>query len=343
MSGILKERYFGFYLFNPMWVIDAVNLQSENLAEHYTDLMSEEVFKNENHKYILKLCRDGMFLFKIKSIEKKLQRVNQAQGFSEYLDEWSKYLKYANSIALLFESAFLKVTQLQYFETRELTAKDAFGVAFENGKFRAHTIANFSISEKFQLSRYLSYFSNVNQIFTNPIFLGRQIVSKAVLDSLANDFDSIYDNESLVSMFSELIKSISEFKIANFNTSLVIAWFIVESIINAKWRTWIQSKTSINETGKDRINSKRFEKLEGRDYPISVKMNILELNGLLPIELFLKLDEMRSQRNKIVHRNQNFRFTLENARAAIENTNELIEQHFNFKVFLNLSLSISRL
>lgn len=342
MSAVLKERYFGFYLSRPMWVINQVNLQSDNLAETFTNLMSEEVFTHEHDKYILKLCRDGLFLFKIKSIEQKLV-ANQSSQFAEHLEEWIKYLRYANAIALLFESVFIEETKMYYFETRELTTKDAFGVMFEGGEWKGHSIATLSVAEKFQLGRHLSLYTNNIPISMNSLFLGRQVVSQAVLDQLADHFDNLYDDDFLISLFSELIKCVSEFKLANFNTSSVIAWFIVESIINVKWSNWIESKNSSDVSGKTRINSRRKKNLEGRDYSISAKLNILELNDQLPNDLFLKLDEMRTQRNKIAHREKDFQCSMSQAQGAINSTNELIEQHFNFKINLNLSLSISGL
>ena len=332
------DKHLGFYLSKPFWAIEEFDI--DNNISMFTDLMSEEVFQHLNKEYSLKICRDGMFLLKINEISKKI--VNELNvDFLEQINAWSSYLQYANTLVLLFESAFIEEQKLAYFEIQELTNKDAFSVSFENNECKGYTIASLSTAEKFQNARYLSSLPfGGSHPSTNPIFTGRPVVLKSTLDKLVGNFDLIYRNKRLISLFSQLIKSIGEFKIANFDTALIISWFVIESILQDKWTSWINSK-NISGINPKRINAERKGKLEGRDYPLSVKLNILELNDLLPNEIFQNLDRIRGYRNKIVHRDSKFKCSLENAKEAINATNDLIIQHFNFKITLNLGLSIS--
>jgi hypothetical protein len=50
-----------------------------------------------------------------------------------------------------------------------------------------------------------------------------------------------------------------------------------------------------------RVNSKRKEKLSGRDFTASVISEVLELNGLITHELFLGIDKVRRARNAWLH------------------------------------------
>lgn len=50
-----------------------------------------------------------------------------------------------------------------------------------------------------------------------------------------------------------------------------------------------------------RLNSKRRDKLRGRDFTASVILEILELAGELPHELFSKVDSIRKARNDWLH------------------------------------------
>ncbi len=329
------ERYIGFYLLNPFWAINPVNMLDIN---QFTNNMSEVVFDYQHPDYNLKICRDGMFLLRIREIAEKIESNYGKINFSEHTTEWSNYLEYGNAIVLLFESTILKELKHAHVETRALTNKDAFGVIYENGKWSGCSIATLSTAEKFQNARFTRLLSNNTPLQFNPIFTSRITIPKSVLDSFSFKFNEIYSNKWLVSLLSELTKSISEFKMANFDTALIIAWFIIESILNFKWSAWIDSRNINN-----RISKSRKENLTGRDYPLSIIMNILELNDIISIEFFDKLNLIRKWRNKIAHRDSQYRCSMENVRIAIDTANKLIEENFQINITLNLGLSISGL
>src|SRR5262249_49635090 len=83
-------------------------------------------------------------------------------------------------------------------------------------------------------------------------------------------------------------------------TSIVLAWFITESLINAIWLDHIGSLNKEVE-GQKRISKEREDILTGRDFTISIITNALELSGILPFPLFKDIDRVRRVRNKIVH------------------------------------------
>lgn len=335
------ERYLGFYLSRPFWAVNEIDL-SNGIPSGFSNLMGEEVFQYEDPEFKLKVCRDGRFLLRINP---KSSSNNNTGDHILSIETWSHYLKYANAAVLLFESIFINETnKFGYFETRELTNKDAFGVRYENGIWNGESITDLSLAREFQNARLGILSQNGLHVSHHPLFQTRRVIPVSIFEKFADTFNHAFKNEWLISLLSLLIKSISEFKVANFDTALIISWFIVESIVQEKWSLWIHEKNGAHvDINKKRIDAGRKKQLNGRDFPISVKMNILELNDCLPHELFQKLDTTRKYRNKITHQNSKYRCTLSDAKAAIETSNELIDQHFQFKITLNLSLTISGL
>lgn len=324
MSGNVKEIYFAFYLLEPIWIIDPVNVMDENIQSHFTNLMSEEVFKHETQEYILKFCRDGMFLFKIKSI-------NITSDADINLKEWKtnvwiSYLQCANVIALLFQSAFLEITNIfNHFKFHELTIRDAFEILFIDGIPKGHHVTT---AEKFQLSRYFSQAD-----IMSPFFLARRIISNEILEKTVNDLKGIYKNQWLLSLLSEFLKSINQFKITNFNTALVLAWFIVESILNEKWENWKKLNKNILEKVPVAGKTKKISKI----WQVFDKMLILKDYKELPTKFFETLDKMRKIRNDIAHKG--IQCLHEDAENALNDTREFIEYHFNFKLTIDLTLT----
>src|SRR5262249_11740569 len=135
-------------------------------------------------------------------------------------------------------------------------------------------------------------------------------------DETARQYEEVRGDWAVLERLSRITKSLAEYKIGNYPTSLVLAWFVIESVLAQKWRTWIESKQ--REIGKEkRINTDRWKVLEGRDYPVSVLSNMLELLDLLPYETYKRVDKVRGYRNSTVHQKPGFQCTAEHCQDAI--------------------------
>ncbi len=184
-----------------------------------------------------------------------------------------------------------------------------------------------SHTSQFLMDRYLP-----NVPFNNNLRT-RFELHKEIFDKLIEDFDKVFNDYRIISLTSKITKSVSEYKIGNYDTSLVFAWFIIESFLLDKWEDWLKTKNKIYSSRAKRINKERYNKL--KDYPISVISNILELEGGIPLDLFKKIDEIRSKRNKIVHQDQEFRCIDENCRDAFD----VIKELFFEKSGIDLNIS----
>lgn len=320
------SKYLAFYLSKPFWVKDAIDLQA-GFPEGFSNLMEEQMFIYEDETLDLRLCRDGRFLLRLKLLSGK----DSLMSFLGSMKTISAYVKNVNALALIFESVFIKETKNYYFETKELTNQECFGVRYENGKWAGESVQQL---EKFQHARMGLNIGPFPNPAMQPIFLMRPIVSLEIVQETANIYKTIFANEWLISLVSSLNKSISEYKIANYDTALVLSWFIIESIISDKWAQWIASK---EEKIPGRINRERKKRLQGRDYPISVRLNIMEMNEVISLELYQMLDKVRANRNSIVHREKDYWCSPEDAQSAIQAANTLIQTHFDLELHLNLS------
>ena len=72
-----------------------------------------------------------------------------------------------------------------------------------------------------------------------------------------------------------------------------ISWAIVEALIHKRWTSHI--------AGAPGMNSDRRQKLTGRDYTASVKIEMLALAGRLTSEEYANAEVVRKARNKWMH------------------------------------------
>ena len=81
-----------------------------------------------------------------------------------------------------------------------------------------------------------------------------------------------------------------------FGETVVLAWAVCEQILSEAWRDLL---ADVKLDG--RMTRTRRKKLEGRDYSISVVMEVLELHHRLDHKLYRLLEEARKSRNKWAH------------------------------------------
>jgi hypothetical protein len=103
----------------------------------------------------------------------------------------------------------------------------------------------------------------------------RTSVPENALHAGIKRFLQIADDEVLVRKLNTLARAVSSFNKHDFNTSLVLCWFLLEQELNSRYSHYLQSAASNGHT----ISSDRKKFLEGRDFTASIISNILELNG----------------------------------------------------------------
>ena len=143
-----------------------------------------------------------------------------------------------------------------------------------------------------------------------------------------------------------MTKSLAAYKSADFTTSLVLAWFLLERFIEIRWTNYLEAENRELENNQKRINADRRKSLnDNRSYPVSVKLQILELSQRISFKQFSDLDILRDKRNSIVHPKKagNDKLAVygdhESCVLAFDLLQQFLETDFDLKLILNTSYS----
>ena len=335
------EKFTAFYASRPFWAGDAIDLDGTNAQSRFTELMSATVFSYDTNNFRLRICKDGMIMLHVPELEAEIEAEDGTapRPIEETVAWWGRYLDYLNCLYLLLDSATIEVSRLAYFELSEITNKDAFRVHFENGQWKGGGIASESIASYYQMGRFASTYSNEPRVDTR--ILMRRPLGKEVFDSLFAAFSGATRDGSVLRSLAGIAKSIAQYKVGNYATSLMLSWFVCESELSTDWNAFLKASNREFPDGSRRVSADRRKNLTGRDYPISVVSNLLELADEMPFETFKRIDSVRVYRNKVVHQEPNFTCGPKHCQEGIELAFELVLMGSTIRVIPNLGFSIS--
>lgn len=169
-------------------------------------------------------------------------------------------------------------------------------------------------------------------------------VPKNILELINKSFGATTSDFEQVYVLSEAAKSLALYKQADFTTSFVLSWFLLERFIEARWERYLEAENKELDHGQNRINANQKQTLtDSRSYPVSVKLQFLELAGELSFSQFLDLDFLRGKRNEIVHPPKGHKKDLavrgepESCNKAFELLKQFIASDFNLQVNFSTS------
>jgi hypothetical protein len=333
-----RESYLAFYPSRPFWAVSKIDFQTPIGDTWFTSQMSEVVYSTGSEEFSLKVCRDGQILLQVKRLKRE-DVVNASVSIEDMVSCWGEYLDYLNTFYLLLDSAVIEIDKLAYFNLHEITTHDAFGITFEDEKELSKSVPTESIASVFQMARYLSSYRNDIPLEYDSRLSLRQVISTDAISHAGNQFTHVFSKSGSQKLLASFAKSLSEYKIGNYETSIVLAWFITEAIINELWNNHLKYLNKDLSGGKKRINCKRREFLIGTEFTVSIKTNLLELFDILESDLFEEIDRVRGYRNKIVHAN-GFSPNATQASLAITVAQKMIARIWEITFIPNLNYSI---
>lgn len=299
-NRVAASCWFGFYPQAAFWAVEAPDLEdvekiwatsfrrAEKLFERK---LSEVVLRYRGQGYDLKICRDGLFL--LKSFVPQDERANYKVSLI-----WS--LEVFNSIFLLLNSACLGLYDWKYFGWEEVTINQVLPFT-SRGKYNFPAVIITSLQSDYIFHRRLNFY-NAGEPLSSNHRLDRGDVPREVLEQVGRNLRKCGSDQQKLKVLAQINRSIAQYSIFNYSSALVLAWFLIERFLVARWQTYFRSK---NRKGKlPRVSRDREKILLGRDYTISVVSNILELADILDSDLFSKINLVRKMRNNIVHENQ---------------------------------------
>ena len=337
----MTERFAAFYSSRPFWAGKAIDFDTVMTPKQFTREMSAVVFSHDTDDFRLRVCRDGMVMLQVFELEAEAEADDggKLRPIEEKVAWWGRYLDYLNCLYLLLDSATIRVASLAYFELSEITNKDGFRVYYENGKRSGEQIASQSIASYYQLGRYASMYPIDPR--ADPRMFARQPLQREIFDALFATFSAATRDVSLLRNLAAVTKSIAEYKVGNYGTSLVLSWFVCETQLSVAWRAFLDASNREFPDGSRRVSGDRRNTLTGRDYPISVVSNLLELSGTLPFKTFRTVDAVRGYRNRVVHQDPGFMCGPAHCQQAIGLALELALKDSDVQVTPNLGFSVS--
>lgn len=334
------SQFTAFYPSKAFWAGSEVNFEDQSEEGWFHDQMVEEVFSRELASHTIKVCRDGRIMIRVESLEEGRDPKDMTTSIEESVKIWGEYLDYLNTFYLLLSSSTMEIMNLSFFNLHEITNRDAFRMTYKEGKSVGENIAFESIASVFQMNRYLSSYRLGVPIESN--FFGRRVITIETIERTSQLFEQVISEPGLEKTLASYAKSLSEYKVGNYETSVVLAWFITEAIISGIWKDHIDSLNMEFPDGSKRINRERSDTLTGSNFSISIVSNFLELWGVLPNDIFQDIDSVRGYRNKIVH-GHNFRPSADEAQLALKTAHWMIESKLGFKFTSDMGYSIAGL
>lgn len=322
----MLQRYVGFYTIPQFWAEKPIVNEHLKDMRNLNALMSEQVFHYTSQDYDLIICRDGMIMFSVPALERDFtptrSKASMADRMVNMVSFWEQYLDYVNSLYLVLDSCIQRVSNRHSIELVPITFHEAFRITVHRGQPISvvqlqwrYGIGMDPTSDRDPRTLASAEARRLYHLRTE----GRQVVSKEVFDLLNQGFSAVAASQKLRTRLSIIASSIGEYKNAHYGLSLVLAWFVVESVLKEKWEIWVMSKNSKFSDGTKRVNADRRKLLlKGQDYHISVVSNILELSDVLFFKLHRQIDNVRRYRNDIVHLDPKYRCTSEQCKEAIE-------------------------
>jgi hypothetical protein len=334
-----RVAFIAFYPSRPFWAVSKVNFQVPRVEGWFHHQMVEEVYSTNTDAFALKICRDGRILIHISSLERNDAIRAHSSSPEDTVRRWGEYLDFLNTFYLLLDSATLEVDHVSYFNMHEVTNRDAFRVTYENGKASGENIAIESIASVFQEGRYLGNYRSDLPIDYDSRIMMRQVISSNAISHAVSTFQRVVTSPGAEKPLASFAKSLAEYKVGNYETSVILAWFVTEASISSLWESHIESQNIDLLNGRKRINRARRDFLTGRDFPASIVSNMLELSGVLDNALFEDIDLVRGYRNKIVHARK-FAPGPSEAQLAMKTAQAMIERLWGIRFTLNLGYSV---
>jgi hypothetical protein len=340
MSSIIE--FTAFYPSPPFWAKSDVDFSSLSTPESFYEQMTEEVYSRETPNHTIKVCRDGMIMLRIEALELG-ERPPDPSKYTETARRWADYLDYVNSFYLLLDSASVDVAKRSYFALQEVTSDEALRVRYDDGKRDSETFMAGSRASFVQNLRNPWAYRSRDRIGSDPTILARDVVAINVIERAADLFAKVVDSPDLAKALGSFAKSLSEYKVGNYDISIVLSWFISEAIITELWGEYVDTMNrDLPSVGK-RIGADRRQFLTRRDLSVRWMSNLLELWEQIDHADFLDIDMVRGYRNSVVHPRHDRQIGAAEAQLALKTAQSLVNRRWAFDLRPNLNYSVPSL
>ncbi len=316
-----EERFICFYTPPPFWAGSAKPPFVESLPSALPQLyeqMSAVVLDETIANIRVRLSFDGFFELRKPGIEKRLHPPKQViMKRDEIVSCFSEYLQIINALIVCLDIGFMESRCSSPFYFEELTRRDISRSTYVDSKFQSMSIPEDSIG-----GHYLSGRSPDRYRPHKPLSSDSRIYRRSPqpVDSIRvglGHFETICRIPDMTEKLATFAKALSDFNAANYSTSVVLCWFLLERTLFERYKNFIKEK---NDSGKHYISKKRRELLTSRDFTASIVSQMLELSGCISAIDLQHLDTIRKFRNDIAHYLKDKLPTAQECEAALDFT-----------------------
>lgn len=327
-----NQTYRAFYLYTLFWAynrpyfIDKNNNFIQNLdIQNYTKSMEEQVLKIENSNLEIIFCRDGLIMFREKEINKKWDKLVKSGSnieIEKLTKTLSRFTELANIIQLLLISSFLNLKNWSgVFSYTVIKEEESFFIKSNSRKNPEGVYFDYI------MNRHYCLLPLSNKIAMDKFMCRQIILEKEIFEDMWLNLNRIYYNENSTLKFilNLLNSALSEYMNLNFKNAIINLWFIIEVILNKKWK-----------------KSSTFDSQEHTANDMIKKMSEI---GEIDPKTKVILDVVRKKRNQISHQpfdnsqDQSY-FSHLDCKDGFDLVQQFLIEEYEIKLFYDLRFKI---
>jgi len=322
----VSNKFTAFYNQDLVWVRNKEDYSKLDLRySTYYEQMSKTVIDVNKEKFSIKVSFDGLIMLRINDIEDKIKPTNKSSIFED-ITLWNEYITYINAFNIL-----LTLNSIS-FNLKQLKMRDVFRIFFSEGRIDTSNLTDNTFNHNCFSARY----KIEPEIEIDSLYI-RTNKDPSEIMAVIDLFHNCFENKKLISHLASLNQSIGDFKEGDYESSIISSWFISENILNHYWLDYIESKNINLEDGSKTINRDRKKFLKNQN--IGLIISLLELQNIIPYDLYKDLEKARDVRNNIAHSHKTFTSTYGDAKNSIQCCIHLFNSYYEIEV--NPSLGIS--
>lgn len=259
-----------------------------------------EIEGNNNEKKIIYNKRFGEVkiyiradsLFIIELCTKK-EIIDYSQQMLNKLNMHTYYTQYANVIYLLFKNSYEKIAKknnlnIPFINLYDIVGDESIIVEKKEETWELNSMKGDAYG-RVSYNAACWYQRGYNVLEFNKI--DKESLSE-IIEDFNESLDKIIENKDALQIILLLQKSYIALINVQCDISILMSWTVIERIIN----------NMFDDIFENTLTKSRKKYIDGiKEYTASVKTNELLINGRICDELANKTDEVRKNRNKIMH------------------------------------------
>jgi hypothetical protein len=143
----------------------------------------------------------------------------------------------------------LEASNISLFTLNELTRRDVFREVIEEGKTTSEVLPTESVVSYYQKCRYISDYQQDLPVSLDERIFRRMLAPEASVRLAFDNFERVMAQPGAEKVLASYSKGLSEYKIGNYETAVVLSWFIIESAVVGMWKSHIDGMNRDMEGG----------------------------------------------------------------------------------------------